>query len=101
HAFLYSGGVMNDLGTLGGWGSYAYGINNQGQVVGTAQTAAGSWHAFLYSGGVMTDLNSQLPANSGWTALTRANSINDAGQIIGSGINSAGFTHGFVLNPNA
>ena len=90
--------TIEDLGTLGGTYSYAYGINNLGQVVGTAQTSAGAWHAFLYSGGVMTDLNSKLPANSGWIELSQANSINNNGQVVGTGFTATGFSHGFVLN---
>src|SRR5947207_2629739 len=88
HAFFFRDGVMADLGTLGGASSYAYGINNLGQVVGTAQTSAGVYHAFLYSDGTMTDLNDQLPANSGWLALTEATSINHNGQVVGSGVTS-------------
>ncbi len=37
-----------DLGTLGGAASQAYGINDQGDVVGWAETAAGTPHGFLY-----------------------------------------------------
>jgi probable HAF family extracellular repeat protein len=47
---------ITDLGTLGGGGSEALGINNTDQVVGYAGTAGGFQHAFLYSGGVMSDL---------------------------------------------
>src|SRR5262245_48615140 len=52
HAFLYTGGVMWDLGTLGGRNSIAFGLNDAGLVVGTADTApSGPQHAFLYGGG--------------------------------------------------
>jgi len=55
----------------------AAGINNLGQVVGTAD-----YHAFLYSGGHMTDLGTLLGGN-----YSHALAINDNGQIIGySGI---------------
>jgi chitinase len=56
HAFLYSGGSMSDLGTLGGARSGADGINNSGQVTGFADLSNGTTHAFLYSGGSMSDL---------------------------------------------
>jgi probable HAF family extracellular repeat protein len=78
HAFLYSGGATKDLGTFGGNDSFGNGINNSGQVVGSADTASGAGHAFLYSGGVMKDLGTG-------TAI----GINDNGQIAGQ--NAAGY----------
>ena len=64
HAFLYTNGVMTDLGVLGnyvtGFGTYstsiALGINNAGRIVGKSYTTAGRFHAFLYDQGQMTDL---------------------------------------------
>jgi probable HAF family extracellular repeat protein len=38
HAFLYSGGVMKDIGTLGGL-AVGEGINNAGKVVGWSDVA--------------------------------------------------------------
>jgi probable HAF family extracellular repeat protein len=55
-AFSYSGGVMTDLGTLGGANSVAYSINNLGVVVGRSDISGGYWHGFSYAGGQMTDL---------------------------------------------
>jgi probable HAF family extracellular repeat protein len=68
--------TIQDLGTLGGTYSEAFGINASGQIVGDTATASGSGHAFLYSGGTMFDLN--LPGTS---ATARA--INASGQIAG------------------
>ncbi len=100
HAFLWSSGIMTDLGTLGGYNSWAYGINNDGQVVGRSSrsTTNNSDAAFLYSGGNMTDLNNLIPASPGWT-LTQANAINGSGQIVGFGFNPSGQTHAFLLTP--
>jgi len=79
-AFLYSGGVMTNLGTLvGGPGdSIAYGINDAGQVVGFSD-ASNYDHAFVYSGGVTTDLTA---ATKG--VFTSAAAINASGQIAGT-----------------
>ncbi|MBI5747805.1 MAG: hypothetical protein HZA00_01680 [Nitrospinae bacterium] len=69
--------TITDLGTLpGGNQSYAYGINNSGQVVGSAFTEAGYYHAFLYSGGVMQDLGTLGGTHS------FASGINDSGQVV-------------------
>lgn len=76
-AFRRSGGVMSDLGTLGGTGSSAAGINSAGDVVGTAAMPGDRYsHAFLYDG-AMHDLGSLGGAWSG------ADDINDGGQIVG------------------
>jgi probable HAF family extracellular repeat protein len=90
HAFLYSGGTITDLGTLpGGPLTYGisgapipYGINDSGQVVGSANF--GYNEAFLYSGGTMLDLNNLVTLPSG-VYLTNAAAINDRGQIAALG----------------
>lgn len=59
HAFLYSDGRVQDLGAIGAVtnSSYATALNDNGEVVGTANIpAAAASHAFLYSGGQMRDL---------------------------------------------
>jgi len=57
HAFLYAGGTMRDLGTLpGGSSSIGLGVNDTGQVAGSATTAADRTHAILAGYGGMRDL---------------------------------------------
>jgi probable HAF family extracellular repeat protein len=56
-AVVYSGGVTQDLGNLGGTISLATDINNAGQAVGYSYLAGNqAYHAFVANGGTMTDL---------------------------------------------
>ena len=87
-----------DLGTLGGNGATALGMNSHGDVVGFADTATDGTTAFLYtteSG--MIDIESLLPANSGWD-LYAASDINDGGQIVGGGSHN-GFQSAYRFTP--
>jgi probable HAF family extracellular repeat protein len=102
-AFLLSGGVVTNLGTLGPSHAYsrATGINNAGQIVGIS---AGSFfilredeRAFLYEAGKMLDLNALIPAGSGWV-LNQANDVNEYGQVVGRG-RLNGQERGFMLTP--
>lgn len=102
-AFRWSNGTSENLGTLApGRSSEAFSINNEGNVVGTAEAITGFTfqtnpitgvittitnlhnHAFLYSNGSMMDLNSLISTNSGWE-LYYGFSINNSDQILGWG----------------
>jgi|GEM_PF-1858998 len=73
--------TFTDLGTLGGENSYAYAINNNGQVIGRADNIDGQRRAVLFdpNGTMNIDLGT-LPAGNGdsW-----AYAINNIGQIVG------------------
>ena len=113
HAFLYRQGRMQDLGAFGALPSipgirgpisysYAYAINDWGEIVGMSSTTNGQ-HAFLYANGTMLDLNDLVklthingppdrpvpPGRShdapGFVSLFAAYGINDLGQIVGEG----------------
>ncbi len=104
HAFVYSNGVMTDLGTLGGSfvGGYssAHAINRSGQIVGESSTSfmlASTIHAVLYSGGTKTDLGA-LGGD-----YSSANGVNSSGIIVGeSDVVEQGVTnvHAFVYTNN-
>lgn len=85
HAFLYQGGVLKDLGTLGGRESFAYDINASGQIVGYSDLDGDfDTSAYLWDGLSMLDLNALIDPAGGWK-LFRASGINDSGQIAAYG----------------
>jgi probable HAF family extracellular repeat protein len=76
-AFLYANGVVVSLGSLGGQGCKAEGINDAGWIVGSAATGAGEEHAFFYNAGQMIDLGTLGGSQSAATA------INNSGLVVG------------------
>jgi probable HAF family extracellular repeat protein len=70
-------GSMLLLGTLGGSGSQATDINNNGEVVGFASVASGYQHAFTMLDAMMIDLGT-LGGGSSY-----AYGVNDGGEIVG------------------
>jgi len=72
HAYLWQNGTMTDLGFSGQ--SFAYGINNSGQVVGSKNNRS---VPVLWENGVVTD----LPITGGTSAEALA--INNSGQTVG------------------
>jgi len=77
HAFLYRGGVLQDLGTLGGPASFAFAVNDRGQVAGTSFIDDELEHMFLYSDGVMQDIGSL------GGPLTGTRALNNLGMVVG------------------
>ena len=91
---------ITDLGTLGGATSFAYAINNNGDIVGTADTdAAGDSHAFLRpSGGANRDLGTlALGTTSTAFALNTTNPIEVVGESTTT-IDGVFLTHAFFYD---
>lgn len=74
-----------DLGTLGGFGSAAFGINELGQVCGGADRSDGRRRAFLWTDGEMIDLGTFAQATQG-----EANDVNNKGQVTGTLFSNGG-----------
>ena len=76
HAFSWTAnGGMIDLGTLGGFNSFASAVNASGRVVGVSETADGPPHNFSWTAtGGMVDLGD----------LGDVAAMNDRGQIVGT-----------------
>lgn len=92
HAFLYSGGVMNDLGIGVGTSTIGYGINNSAQVTGRMFMPSNHSHAFLYSGGAMNDLGTGTNPN---ILDSLGYGINNLGQVVGV-MSDSTYDHAFL-----
>lgn len=81
NAYAVNQYILTDLGTLGGNDSFAYGINNLGQVVGYANNNSNQELAFIWQNGVMT-------ANYSWGLIgvnqSYAYNINDNSYCVGT-----------------
>lgn len=88
-AFRYSGDSMVNLGTLGGRGSSAFGLNDAGWIVGSSELESGETRAFLYRDGAMTNLGT-LGGD-----FSSAYSISASGVIVGESRNSEGVQRAF------
>lgn len=76
-AFLYDNGMIENIDLTPGHGNAAYGINNNGEIVGWRENA-GHRQAGLYEDGAWIILGDGL--NGHWS---EARGINNAGQIVG------------------
>jgi probable HAF family extracellular repeat protein len=89
-AFVWSANGLQDLGTLpGGYFSFAFAINNRGQIAGVSENGQidhGSgnpeFHAVVWQNGQILDLGT-LGGTSSF-----AGAINDRGQIMGPALNN-------------
>jgi probable HAF family extracellular repeat protein len=77
HAYVWSGGVMTDLGTLGAQYSWGHAINDEGEVAGYSVVDPNTIHGFLHSGGTMSS------THPGTENFSRNNGISAWGDVAG------------------
>jgi probable HAF family extracellular repeat protein len=93
HGFVYSNGLYTSLDVpSAAGGTFAFSINNSGQVAGYNNDSTGGYHGFVYSGGVFTTLD--VPS----ALRTYAYGINDSGQVSGFYVDASAVRHGFVYS---
>jgi probable HAF family extracellular repeat protein len=92
YAYLYSGGSLQNLGTLpGDSGSEGYAINNSGEVVGYSANNNGTYTAVSISGGAVSGLG--VPGT-----FSYATGVNNSGQVVGDYTTTNGNTDAFLIS---
>ena len=88
--FLYTGGKMTSLGTLGGGSAIGQAINASGQVAGYSTTVQNSYNGFI-------SINNKL-TSVGFLACcySDAEGINDLGQVTGASSTANGHIHPYL-----
>ncbi len=92
HAFVWSRGVMRDIGDFGGTPNFAFDINDCGQITGY-NSRKEDFHfknAFLYSGGRLIDIDGR-PSSEAPFSMGRG--INCHGHVVGSSDHLSGFVY--------
>jgi probable HAF family extracellular repeat protein len=93
-AFFWEKGVLTEIGDwAAGYNTFAYDINETGQVVGY-QTNGGVEHAFLWEKGVMTDLSVGFVRSAAY-------GINSGGKVVGSASVAGGDWHATLWVPKS
>lgn len=93
HAYIWTNGVMRDLGNLGGGApNSGLAINDHGQVTGYAAVPPGRLNraAFLYTHGRLIDIDGRPPTAERFSLGT---GINNHGYVVGESNDLSGFIY--------
>jgi RHS repeat-associated protein len=105
HGFRFTPGVgYDDMGTLGGQNSFGFGIDAEGTILGSAQTADSPTsgfeffgHAAIYNSEIqLVDLNRYVDPTSGLVLVTTFRSAGN--WISGTAVDSGGINSAYRLN---
>jgi probable HAF family extracellular repeat protein len=96
NAFLLpKGGTPTSFAPAGSSAAMAFGINDQGQIVGQFTNASGQSPGFLLNGANLTTINAPSGPN-----MVNAQGINNKGLVVGFYLGTNGQDHGFTANVN-
>ena len=98
HAFVWTAGSLQDLGTLGGETSIAVWNNDQGLALGGADTADNNLLPFIAREGEIRSLQSLISNPSGWKLALETHYVAADGRIWGLGTRGGKY-HIYEMTP--